>query len=111
GSTPVVGDWDGDGKFGIGVVETGAVWKLRNVISEGAPDYTFAYGAAGDQFVAGDLGGNGTRTPGAFGPPGGAPVWKLRDSNSAGAPDVTPFAYGSTAVIPLAGDWDFPLLP
>jgi hypothetical protein len=38
-------------------------------------------------------------------------VWKLRDSNSAGAPDVTPFAYGSSAVIPLAGDWDFPLLP
>jgi hypothetical protein len=93
------------------VVEGGAVWKLRNAISPGAPDYTFAYGAAGDQFVAGDWDGNGTWTPGVLEPQGGASVWKLRDSNSAGAPDVTPFAYGSTAVIPLAGDWDFPALP
>jgi hypothetical protein len=111
GSAPVVGDWNGDGKFGLGVVEAGGVWKLKNVISEGAPDYTFAYGADGDKFVAGDWDGNGTWTPGVLEPQGGASVWKLRDSNSAGAPDVTPFAYGSTAVIPLAGDWDFPALP
>jgi hypothetical protein len=110
GSAPVVGDWDGDGKFGIGVVEAGGVWKLKNAISEGEPDYTFAYGADGDKFVAGDWDGTGTWTPGVLEPHGGVSVWKLRDSNSAGAPDVTPFAYGSTAVIPLAGDWDFPAL-
>jgi hypothetical protein len=61
--------------------------------------------------VAGDWDGNGTWTPGVLEPQGGVAVWKLRDSNSAGGPDVTPFAYGSTAVIPLAGDWDFPVLP
>jgi hypothetical protein len=111
GSAPVVGDWDGDGKFGIGVVEAGGVWKLKNVISQGAPGYTFAYGADGDQFVAGDWDGNGSWTPGVLEPQGGVSVWKLRDSNSAGAPDVAPFAFGSTAVIPLVGDWDFPALP
>jgi CSLREA domain-containing protein len=111
GSAPVVGDWDGAGKFGIGVVEAGGMWKLKNAISPGAPDHTFAYGASGDKFVAGDWDGNGTWTPGVLEPQGGASVWKLRDNNSAGAPDVTPFAYGSTAVIPLAGDWDFPVLP
>ena len=39
GWVPVVGDWNGDGKTTIGVVDPGSMtWYLRNENSAGAPD-------------------------------------------------------------------------
>ena len=45
---PVVGDWDGDGKWTVGVYTPSGngAWLLRNSNTPGAPDVTpFAYGA------------------------------------------------------------------
>src|SRR5262249_1834634 len=42
----VVGDWDGDGKTSIGVVDPAALWYLKNTVAPGAPNVApFAYGA------------------------------------------------------------------
>jgi hypothetical protein len=63
----------------------------------------------------------GTTPPGGSTPPGGtgsgpfaatvgvvdpSAGWYLRNTNSSGAPDIAPFAYGSGAWVPLAGDWN-----
>jgi hypothetical protein len=48
GTTPVVGDWDGDRVTTVGVFDPAtATWYLRNSNTPGAPDVTpFAYGDA-----------------------------------------------------------------
>jgi uncharacterized delta-60 repeat protein len=46
--TPVAGDWNGDGKTTVGVVDPKGTWYLRNTNGPGAPDVApFAYGAPG----------------------------------------------------------------
>ncbi|MCC6417993.1 MAG: hypothetical protein IT429_07050 [Gemmataceae bacterium] len=121
-SIPVVGDWDGDGAAGIGVVEIipsttlpgnplVLTWKLRNSLTPGAPDVgQFEYGRSIDIPVVGDWDGNGSFTVGIYEPDTGR--WKLRNTNNPGAPDFnTPgesgFAFGGLAgTIPVVGDWD-----
>jgi hypothetical protein len=47
--SPVVGDWDGDGADGVGVVKAQGsqlLWRLRQTPTYGQPQYTFLYGAA-----------------------------------------------------------------
>jgi hypothetical protein len=107
GDIPVVGDWDGDGTFTVGIFEpdTG-VWKLKNTNQEGAPDYTFAYGQRGDTPVVGDWDGDGTFTVGVARAGAGVLTWYLRNANTPGAPDIAPFAYGSAGTTPVVGDWD-----
>jgi hypothetical protein len=109
GDLPVVGDWDGDGTFTVGIFEpdTG-VWKLKNTNQEGAPDYTFAYGQVGDVPVVGDWDGDGTTTVGVARPDpvSNTLTWYLRNANSPGAPDIAPFAYGARGDTPVPGDWD-----
>jgi hypothetical protein len=42
---PVTGDWDGDGKDGIGVYDpTSATYRLKNVPGPGAPNLVFRFG-------------------------------------------------------------------
>ncbi|MFL6196337.1 MAG: hypothetical protein ACJ75H_19305, partial [Thermoanaerobaculia bacterium] len=42
---PVAGDWDGDGKDGIGVYDPGtAIFRLKKVPGQGNPDLTFRFG-------------------------------------------------------------------
>ncbi len=105
GWSPVVGDWDGDGRQTIGVFDpSSATWYLKNSNAAGAPDIApFAYGGPGWIPVAGDWDGNGTTTVGVFDP--ATATWYLKNSNSAGAPDFTPFQYGGPGWIPLVGDW------
>src|SRR5262249_11958458 len=81
----------------------------------GAPSYApFAYGAAGWMPVVGDWDGDGVDTIGAFDPVGQfgqkPATWYLRNSNSPGAPSYAPFAYGTAACQPVAGDWTGPRL-
>jgi hypothetical protein len=109
GDVPVVGDWDGNGTFTVGVFEPDtAVWKLKNTNQQGAPDLVFAYGQRGDTPVVGDWDGNGTTTVGVARPDpvSGHLVWYLRNANSPGAPDIAPFAYGARGDTPVVGDWD-----
>jgi hypothetical protein len=111
----VVGDWDGDGKDTVGVVEVDPstnflVWKLRNSNTPGAPDVTpFAYGGVGSvAVVVGDWDGDGKDTIGVveLDPSTNFLVWKLRNTLTPGAPDVTPFAYGGVGSQVVVGDWD-----
>src|SRR5262249_43948854 len=115
GATPVTGDWDGDGKFSIGVIEPDASWKLKNVNNQGAPDFVFAYGFTPSVLpsttaipITGDWNGDGIWTPGFISVQGNASTWQLRNSNSAGAPDIAAFSYGGPPANPMAGDWNFP---
>jgi hypothetical protein len=88
GDVPVCGDWDGDGRDGIGVVR-GATWFLRNTISGGAANLQFPYGRVGDFPLAGDWNGDGRDTPGVV----RDATWLLRNSNSGGAANLQ-FPYG-----------------
>ncbi len=108
GDIPVVGDWNGDGKFTIGIYEPATgVWKLRNTNSPGAPDYQFAYGGApGTIPVTGDWDGNGTTTIGVVEKSGGVLAWKLRNSNSGGGADAGVLAFGAAGYKPVTGDWN-----
>jgi hypothetical protein len=93
---------------GIGAFDSASgTWYLRNERSAGAPDAgQFAYGVPGWEGVVGDWNGDGTSTVGVVNPQAQFAQWYLRNENSAGAPDVaTPFFFGFSNWIPLAGDW------
>ena len=93
---PVVGDWDGDGSDGIGMVSKNTNrWELDDNL-DGVEDVEFFYGSAGDTPVAGDWDGDGDDTPGVR----QWNVWALRNSNTSGVADFS-FAYGSGTHWPL----------
>jgi SpoIID/LytB domain protein len=103
GWTPVCGDWDGDGRDGIGVYDGAGTWYLRNSASPGPADAVIRYGWSGATPVVGDWDGNGTTTIGVWDRAQG--TWMLRQSNTPGSPDVQ-FQYGFSGAVPVAGDWD-----
>jgi hypothetical protein len=94
--SPVVGDWDGDGDDGIGMVFRNTNrWVLDNDLN-GTVDAEFFYGTAKDFPVAGDWDGDGDDTPGV------RPwnVWAVRNSNTTGPANLS-FGYGSGTHWPL----------
>jgi hypothetical protein len=103
---PVVGDWDGDGTTTPGVVRDPNLWLLRNAVSGGSAQVSFAYGSPRDDIielpVPGDWDGNGTDTPAvlrnipATKREGGFQDWYARNSNSGGSANVH-FVFGSDA--------------
>jgi hypothetical protein len=115
-STPVVGDWNGDGVTTLGVVESGGgvlTWKLRNSFSPGPPDAgSFPYGGAAAVPITGDWNNDKTFTPGVDTFSRG--LWQLRNENSGGPADAGAFTFGPSGGsdpyaeqwIPLAGDFD-----
>jgi hypothetical protein len=93
---PLVGDWDGDGDDGIGMVIEGTNrWELDHDLN-GTEDAEFFYGIADDFPVSGDWDGDGDDTPGAR----QWNIWALRNSNTSGVADLS-FAYGSGTHWPL----------
>src|SRR5262249_579728 len=96
GSKPVAGDWDGNGKAGIGVFDPNtATWKLRNEASAGAADAgIYQYGSPGWGPGGGDWDGTGKAGLGAVDPQTG--TWYLRNEANAGAPDAGVFAFGAS---------------
>ena len=76
-------------------------WQLRDTLTTGPANTTFAYGTRPNVPFMGDWDGNGSRTPGSF----EAGTFKLRNANSAGAADET-FAFGDPRGFPVAGDWN-----
>ena len=82
-------------------VRRGNVWFLRNTLTTGKANTSFAYGSASDYPLMGDWDGDGTKTPGVV----RGNVWYLRNANSAGNADLV-FTYGSAGDIPMSGDWD-----
>lgn len=121
--TPVVGDWDGDGRDTVGVVipdyDTNEfVWKLANDHANATVDVEFRYGephAYGtlqpEEYrevpIVGDWDGDGVDGPGVVqqDPQEGPNLWELRDDPSAGPADHV-FSYGRTDDRLVTGDWD-----
>lgn len=105
---PVAGDWDGDGKDGIGVVDPKtATWTLRNVASAGVADAgVFKFGTKALAPVVGDWNGDGTDGIGTYNPR--TAQWSLRNVASAGSADVGTFLFGTKNAIPVVGDFTNP---
>jgi hypothetical protein len=112
GDTPIVGDWNGDGRDTVGVVrrrngQINTIWLLRDSNTGGAATIQFSYGLVSDApAVAGDWDGSGTDTPGVirnFGD--GTLTWLLRNSNSSGPAQVQ-LSYGRGFDEPVVGDWN-----
>lgn len=99
-SRAVVGDWDGNGKDSVAVVD-GTTWCLRNLVRSGPCDATFAFGAPTDVPVAGRWHGGRADGIGVF----RSGRWFLRDTASAGASDVR-MSWGRPGDAPVVGDWD-----
>jgi hypothetical protein len=96
----LVGDWNGDGKAGVGIFVDG-VFALRNDWNEGPIDNFVVFGNPGDTPVVGDWNGDGIDTIGVV----RNGVWYLRNSNTTGVADIT-FAYGDPSDRPVVGDWN-----
>jgi hypothetical protein len=106
GWIPVVGDWDGDGITGIGMVDPATgMWYLRNTPSAGPVDIApFLFGLPGWIPVTGDWNGDGVHSVGTFDPSTG--TWFMRNTPSAGVPDIVPFRFGLPGWTPVVGDWE-----
>ncbi len=103
---PLAGDWDGDGSSTLAFYRpSSGVFYLRNTNTSGAPDFSFAFGAANSIPLRGDWDGNGVDSVGVY--VTSTSTFSARNSNSAGAADVT-LLFGSTTstAAPVSGDWD-----
>ncbi len=101
GSTPLYGDWDGNGTFTPGYFLNG-VWVMYDrIVGRPVAWRTFTYGRTGDAAVAGDWNRDGRTDIGVF----RNGTWYQRDAPSAG-PSTRTFVYGTRGDRPLAGDWD-----
>src|SRR5205085_8168027 len=99
-TVPVVGDWDGDGKDGIGTytVATGT-WSLRNAADGlGGPDIgPLVFRPDGSGYpVVGDWNGDGVDSLGVR----AGTTWKLSDSNTSPSVAVT-ITYGLANDLPV----------
>ena len=106
GDVPLVGDWDGNGTFTIGVYRpSNSTFYLKNSNSAGLPDIIVPFGASGgdDLPVVGDWDGNGTTTIGVYRQ--SENTFYLRNSNDAGGADHI-VLFGAPGDLPVVGDWD-----
>jgi hypothetical protein len=113
----VMGDWDGDGTTGPGVVRINSSgqweWILRNSNNGGGGNYDFTFGTAipGDILIVGDWDGDGKWTPGIVRTNSvGQWQWLLTNTNlvSGNAGTNYNFAYGGALPgdVLVTGDWD-----
>ena len=108
GDTPVIGDWNGDGRDDIGIFRPGSgIWSLDsngNLAWEGS-DTSLSWGMPGDIPVVGDWNGDTKDDIGIFRP--GSGIWSL-DSNGNFAwegSDAT-LSWGLPGDTPVIGDWN-----
>jgi hypothetical protein len=106
---PIAGDWDNNGRDGIGIFRSGS-WYLLNNPTNGQnapyPDIAATLGASGDQPIAGDWDGDGKDSVGVFSA-GSNSTWLLSNSNSGTLPTDIKFSYwGGPGDKPIVGDWD-----
>ncbi len=108
GTTPLSGDWDGDGDDTIGTYDPATgIFYLKNTVAGGAADMAFQFGPGGLGWkpVVGDWDGDGDETIGLYDPSNGA--WYLKNTNAGGAADLA-FFYGpgGGTFTPVPGDFD-----
>ncbi len=106
GSTPIAGDWNGDGTMTSGYVTVNAAgtrldWYLSDDNSTVASHFEF--GVASDRPVVGDWDGDGRWTVGAVRGVGGRLNWLLTDDNRTVKPS---FVYGFAGDQIVIGDWN-----
>jgi hypothetical protein len=106
GSTPIAGDWNGDGTSTSGYVTVNASrtrldWYLSNDNRTVAAH--FEYGVASDRPVVGDWNGDGRWTVGIARSIGGRLNWLLTDDNRTVKPSVV-FGFAGDQVV--IGDWN-----
>jgi hypothetical protein len=116
---PFTGDWDGDGRHGVGVycvTADGALWALANnpnLVAEPNPSAQFYWGGANGACVPvggdwdGPAAGGRSAKVGLACPTGPANTWnwKLNNWNNAGGV-WRDFNYGNRSDQPVTGDWD-----
>jgi len=107
-ATPVVGDWNGDGKTEIGVCYSGQWWLDYNgngVWDGPSVDKYYTFGSPGSMLIIGDWNGDGKTEIGTY----NAGTWQL-DYNGNGVWDgpVTDrqYTWGWSASTPVIGDWN-----
>jgi hypothetical protein len=106
GLVPLAGDFDGDGRDGVGIYDpsTGDFF-LKNVPGEGDADLMFRFGPGGGVPVVGDWTGSGVDTVGLYMPETGH--WFVRNTNTEGDADLHfSFGPGDSKLLPVVGDWD-----
>ena len=104
GDVVVAGDFDGDGKDGVGVFRpsTGQFF-LDDTNTSNAASFIFSFGTAGDLAVGGDWNGDGADGVAVFRP--SIAQLFLDDFNTTNGL-TGQFAFGQAGDIPLSGDWD-----
>jgi hypothetical protein len=100
-STPVYGDWDGNGTFTPGYFLNGRWVLYDRMIGVPVAWRSFSYGRTGDAAVVGDWNRDGRTDIGVF----RRGTWFQRDAAN-GGPSSRSFVFGSAGDRPLAGDWD-----
>jgi hypothetical protein len=103
----LIGDWEGDGRDGIGLYcpET-STFLLKNTFEGGEPDRVFMFGVPNQGWrpVIGDWNGDGRSGVGLFDPE--ARIFYLKNTLEGGAHEAEIRIEVETSdLIPLAGDW------
>ncbi|GIM97516.1 M23 family metallopeptidase [Paractinoplanes toevensis] len=106
--TPVVGDWDGNGKDSVGYYDArDATFHLSNDLASGSSDYAFGFGPANSAVrpVVGDWDGNGRDSVGYY--DSRDATFHLSNNLASGSSNYA-FSFGpaTTAVRPVIGDWN-----
>ncbi|MFN8420956.1 MAG: DUF2341 domain-containing protein [Anaerolineae bacterium] len=105
--TPMVGDWDGDGRDSVGVFRpSNGLIYLKNNMTTGFADFTMVLGNPGDVGIAGDWNNDGKDSPGVY-RPGASPQFYLTNQtcNCIVASDYN-VVFGNPGDQPFTGDWD-----
>ena len=109
GTSPIAGDWNGDGLAGVGLYRADSgLFELYDELGEGsATGRLIAFGPLGSGWVplSGDWDGDGRDGIGLYDPKSGH--FYLRNLASSGEADlVVRFGPARARLRPLAGDWD-----
>jgi subtilisin family serine protease len=103
GTTPVVGDWNGDGRTDIGVYnKDGNNFLLRNTSAASGYDIIgLGWTGVGVTPVVGDWNGDGKEKVGVY---DGNGTWALENTSAPGGADIAGFGFPNTK--PVVGDWN-----
>lgn len=107
---PCLGDWDGDGTWGVGVRRsTDGNFYLRNARATAGADVVVSFGLPSDVGVCGDWNGDGRTDVGVY----RGTERRFFLTTSLDAPndfarevDISASVASGTPVEPVAGDWD-----
>ena len=118
GSTPITGDWNGDGRIEVGAWatdSTGQGWWYRDINGNGWCDEAeangkTAFGWKGSTPIVGDWNGDGADDIGVWATDGAGQGWWYCDVNGSGWWDAVDaaakVAFGWKGSTPVVGDWN-----